>query len=158
MKKVELLARQVLDDCYRAHQLIEDVVTEQDFRVHWVALVTLLRSVGQVLKEVDGLTDPDKKKKIDDLWALWSANKEENEIFWKFIKAERDFVLKEYSFGTHPGSPLITIEKGNDSDSYLIDECLFKPLTHGRYAREDGRDIARMAIDWWEKQLQTIER
>jgi hypothetical protein len=41
---------------------------------------------------------------------------------------------------------------------FLLDKNLFCPITDGTFAGEDCRDILKDAIDWWEEQLQTIER
>lgn len=161
MKRKQLEARQVLEDCRYALELAEHALTDQDFRVHWVALIALLRSVGQVLKGVDGAKDKRIREKVNELWKEWSDNKDENSLFWNFIKHERDLVLKEYSFNTQSDPVFITIANDNDNDvdliSYQLDEGIFKPLVNGLYAGKDGRDIAREAIEWWEIQLQAVE-
>ena len=47
-------ARRVLDDCKFILAKLEDEKDDQQWRIHWVAVVTLLRAVGHVLTKVDG--------------------------------------------------------------------------------------------------------
>ncbi len=87
-------ANDVLDDCRRALALADEVRDELDFRVHWVALLALLRAVGHVLAKVDAASSPAMQTAVDDRWEEWRRNRREHRIFWEFIEVERNSVLK----------------------------------------------------------------
>lgn len=146
----------VLDDCRSALDAVEQAETEQEFRIRWVALVSLLRTVGHVLQKVDGPSDPVLRRAVDTAWKAWKRNRDKNQIFWGFIEAERNSILKTYKFGTHPGDVEVAVKGQCETETFLLDECLFKPLLDGPFAGEDGRDVARDAIAWWDRQLAMI--
>jgi hypothetical protein len=79
------------------------------WRPHWAGLVALLRSVGHVLDKVDGATDPRLRHAIDAAWKELSDSKPEPKIFWEFIEAERNNVLKTYTFSVGVG---VTVRPG----------------------------------------------
>ncbi|WP_156478836.1 hypothetical protein [Alcanivorax sp. NBRC 102028] len=54
-----LKAEKVLADCKKAVELMEAEENPDSFRVLWVACLALLRSVGHVLKKVDGKSSPE---------------------------------------------------------------------------------------------------
>lgn len=146
----------VLDDCRRALHLAEDARNEQDFRVNWVALIALLRAVGHVLDKVDAASSPALRRAVDERWDEWRRNRDEHRIFWEFIEAERNSVLKTYEFGVQAGDVQVLVQAAQGTEAFTLDECLFKPLLDGPFAGEDGRDVARDAISWWEGQLSEI--
>lgn len=39
----------------------------------------------------------------------------------------------------------------------MVDDCLFMPLERGFRAGEDGRDVYKDALDWWDAILEEIE-
>jgi hypothetical protein len=148
----------VLDDCRRALQLAEDDRNEQEFRVHWVALVALLRAVGHVLDKVDAVSSPELRRAVDERWSAWRHNRDEHRIFWEFVEDERNSVLKTYELGVQPGDAQVVVQQARGAEAFTLDECIFKPLLDGPFAGEDGRDVARDAISWWEDQLSEIRR
>ena len=114
-------ARKVLEDCkFASDELIDalkgghgraarkewlDAVSDPDSklsrrrRVRWVAVMSLLRAVGHTLKKVDAeRSDLRMKCAIDQAWIELKKSEPQPEIFWKFIHAERNAVLKEYEF------------------------------------------------------------
>jgi hypothetical protein len=56
-RNYRLHARQVVNDAYRALELLETQKNLMDARIHYFALVALLRAVGHVLDKVDGKKD-----------------------------------------------------------------------------------------------------
>ena len=151
-------AQIVLEDCRQALQLTEDARSEQEFRVHWVALVALLRAVGHVLDKVDAPSSPALRGSVDERWNEWRLNRDEHRIFWEFIEAERNSVLKAYEFGVQPGDVSVVAQQPQGIRVFNLDECIFKPLLDGPFEGEDGRDVAHDAISWWESQLTKIGR
>ena len=90
-------ARQVLDDCEAALEMLEDEKDEQRWRVLWAGAMALVRTVGHVLRNVDG-KDPGIRPAVNSAWDRWNAAKVANAIFWEFIQKERNKILKEYRF------------------------------------------------------------
>jgi hypothetical protein len=146
----------VLEDCRKALDLTENARDEQEFRVHWVALVALLRAVGHVLHKVDAASAPALGRAVAARWEEWQRSREEHLIFWEFIEDERNSVLKTYELGFEPGDVPVVVRGAKGAEVFTLDECIFKPLVGGPFAGEDGRDIARDAILWWEHQLMEV--
>lgn len=145
-------ARAVLRDLAQAVEMLEDEAQNDRFRILWVGAVALARAVGHVLKKVDG-EDPLFAKAVETLWASWKADPEEHAIFWEFIEQERNNVLKTYELGYEEGD--IPVVAGGHV--FELDENIYRPLLEGRWAGEDGRDILRLAIEWWSRQLEYVE-
>jgi hypothetical protein len=146
----------VLDDCRAVLDWIEDARNEQEFRVRWVGLVALLRAVGHVLDKVDGTSDPRLRQAIDKKWQDWHREPDRHRIFWEFIEAERNSILKTYEMGYQQGDVPVVVEATAGPQLFVLHEALFKPLVDGPFAGEDARDVARDAISWWEQQLSSI--
>jgi len=149
-------AEVVLEDCRKVLSFLEDARTEQEFRIHWVSMVTLLRVVGHVLDKVDAVSCSKLRKAVDENWQKLHAKRDENLIFWAFIEDERNSVLKEYGLRVALGDVPVVVRHDSGEEEFVLDECIFNPLTDGPYAGEDGRDVARNAIAWWENQLSLI--
>lgn len=160
-------ARRVLSDCEIALGLLEQ---EEDFarwRVHWVGALALVRAVGHVLQKVDG-SDPAIHLLVKVIYAGWKLNRDKHLIFWDFIEAERNNILKQYKFSTHPleqvdvvvSATFNHVETGELKEEPIIfplEGNLFRPIVDGYGAGEDARDIYREAIAWWNIQLSSIE-
>src|SRR5678809_1296161 len=95
----ELLARTVLNDCRWAVTQYSNQSSGEPLRVGWVAITTLLRAVGHVLSKVDADRDSDVAAEVEEEWRRWAAAKTQHAIFWDFIDAERNDVIKEYQYG-----------------------------------------------------------
>jgi hypothetical protein len=152
-------AKMVLQDCIHAHALLEDEINLTTFRVLWVSGVALAREVGHVLRKVDAEENDKIKKAVSDVYDSWKNNKDDNLIFWHFIENERNQILKQYKVGFFPGPVRLIVEKHKvPIGEYTVDDNLFCPIIDGPFAGEDCRDVLREAIDWWEKQLSSIEK
>ncbi|WP_417816105.1 hypothetical protein [Thalassospira alkalitolerans] len=161
-------ARQVLQDCYYALNLLENEVDENLWRIHWAGALALLRAVGNVLKEVDGKTNPQIASTEKAQFEKWKQNSDDSEMFFKFIKKDRDLLLKEYEFNVHPlntSSILITAnlrdQNGNiveHNEVHELDENIYRPILSGPKEGDDARDAYKEALEWWEHQLDEIDR
>jgi len=87
-------ARLVLGDCERILADIKEDMPSELWRPRWAGLVALLRAVGHVLDKVDGARSPEAKRAIQAAWKDLSDSKPEPRIFWEFVEAERNNVLK----------------------------------------------------------------
>lgn len=157
-----LAARKALDDCKFSFELLKaDNREPQRWRVHWASTVMLLRAVGHVLDNTDKPLSDKHRSAIDRAWNAWKANRDENEIFFRFIQEERNNVVKEYKFGAAPEPILIVTESGdqivtNDGDALVTEQEHFR-LTLDGYAGRDGGEVISEAIAWWEAELSKIE-
>ena len=57
-----------------------------EWRLYWVAGLTLLRTVGHVLAKSDALASPRHQAEVDRLWESSSSNRRQSGIFWEFIE------------------------------------------------------------------------
>ena len=158
-------ARQVLGDCEAALEMLEDEVGEQQWRVLWAGAMALVRTVGHVLKKVDG-TDPRVRFAVNSAWDRWNADKVANAVFWEFIEAERNNILKEYRFSVLDSAVVDLAVVGIDQETGravavesldALDENLFRQLENGFGAGEDARDVYREALQWWDAEFSRIE-
>jgi len=146
-------ARSVLGDCKHALNLLQEEQHPDTFRVLWVAGVALARAVGHVLQKVDGAQSEAMKQAVASAYSSWKSDRAGNAIFWDFIEQERNQVLKQYEVGFFAG-PVNVVAGG---EIHTLDEHLFCPITDGKFAGEDCRDLLEQAIEWWEQQLNDIE-
>ncbi len=149
-------ARLVLADLVLAHSMLEDEEDPAKFRVLWAATVGLCRTVGDALDKVDRFTSPTLSSVVTEFYASWKTDEISNEMFFGFIKAERDLLMHEYQRGYQSGDiPIAILPQGN---KHSLDEGLFSPMVHGPFAGEDCRDVMFDAIKWWSDQLDEIDR
>ena len=154
-----LRARLVLDDARLAHQHLDSVLDPPRFRVFWAASCALLRAVGNVLKNVDTKVSEERRAAIEAAWVRWETDRREHAIFWEFIKAERDLILKKYEIRidmSEHGAVSRDLISGEATLETLGPEY-YIPLTEGPFAGMDARELVRDALEWWDEQLAAIE-
>ena len=79
-------------------------------------------------------------------------------IFTQFIKAERDQLVHQYDTDVYADDFItLGIELSGTVELSNLDECIYKPLGSGPYASEDARDVLKLAIDWWLRELEWID-
>lgn len=141
---------------------------EEDFdkwRIHWVAALATIRTVGYVLDKVDGAQNPNIKKVSNTLFKEWKSDSKKHGIFTEFIEKDRNLILKEYSSNLHPFSeiPMAVEYTTNDPSNkvhevFELDHTIYHPFRDGPYEGIDARDVYKEAIEWWAAQLDKIER
>lgn len=151
---INLSARSTLEDLILSHQMLEEETCPQRFRILWVAAISICRSIGSVLHKIDGPKLLVLQNAIKLQWEDIIKNRDKNLIFHKFINAERNNILKEYSFGICDYDHTLSI--GDTAE--VLDECIFVPLNEGAYAMEDSRDVIAEAIEWWSNKLSSLEQ
>lgn len=139
-----LAARAVLRDCYRSKDRFKRAESVPDIRLEWVLVITLLRTVGHVLRNIDGSRSVFIKSSIAEAYRLWKTNYKCHGIFHDFIESERNNLLKEYKIDPSVNKRINNLS--DDGDYFLIGTRAFKPL-----------HAITEAISWWEDQLQLIE-
>ena len=154
-------ARLVLQDALQVRRVLEDATGRIEWRLNWVLEVTLLRAVGHVLRNVDGRNDPIVEAVAQRRHREWKKGSE-HAIFRDFIEAERNNILKEYTFQVSEGPVAVMahLQRNDGFDTvrqFLLEENLYRPMEGGRYGGEDGRDVVDAAIDWWIRELRLID-
>ena len=142
-----LKAEKVLADCKKAVELMEAEENPDSFRVLWVACLALLRSVGHVLKKVDGKSSPEMGQLIAKHYDYLQSQKSSPNIFWDFIEVERNILLKEYEIGFLAGDIAVATEP--NGETFIIGDHLFCPMVTGPFEGMDCRDLINEAIEWW---------
>jgi hypothetical protein len=160
-------ARRVLGDCELALKFLEQAKTDQIWRVHWFAAVVLIRTVGDVLKNIDG-ANPIVRAPVKAAYETWKNDRLEHSIFWDFIRDQRNKLVKEYDSDAHPSdtvSLLVQMNLVSTSDGrpqahgevFGLDENIYRPMLAGPWEGEDARDVLKEAIDWWKAELNKID-
>ncbi len=160
-------SREVLADCKLALAMLEDEKDLARWRIHWFAALALVRAVGHVLDKVDG-KNPVIRDAAGAAHRLWKSGAPDHEIFREFIERERNTILKEYEFNTHPSDKVEmvlvrTLQRVSDGvliqDAQIapIGDNVYRPLLSGFREGDDARDVLSDAIDWWETELSSIE-
>lgn len=142
-------ARETFYDFEHAIELLEEAQSEEDFRVLWVASITLCRAIGHMLKNSKDERVRAASRKLFQEWKT-----EKDDIFFTFIKSERDAVLKNYSFSVDEGAGLAPIAV---RDFVFENDWLYVPFADGSYDGMDARDKLVEARDWWVEQLTRVE-
>jgi len=110
----------------------------REWRIYWVAGISLLRTIGHVLAKVDANSSNEHSQAVAELWRKLREDRENYWIFWDFIEKERNNLLKTYSFGAR-----------------------FVPSIEGSYVEfeggEDAFQLFREAVYWWRHHLMEIE-
>jgi hypothetical protein len=161
-------AREALADC--EHALADFAVSAGTpfHRSRWVAVVTLLRTVGYALKNIDHeAADAETRQRMDAEWKRLKDSAPEPRIFWEFIDAERNDVVHLYEIRTGVD---ITMNPVPEPLGYFLmmddDDSGFgwNPTTYevvmrrGPFAGRDPLDLCREAIGFWRDYLNAIDR
>jgi hypothetical protein len=164
MSKTTAHAREVLGDCRRVLEVLEADMSTAFWRPRWAGLMALLRAVGHVLDKVDGKVSDAARKVIDSEWQELKRSEPEPRIFWGFIEAERNSVLKAYEIGAgvnvtvRPGVAWFnraTGESGSGSGGPTTFEAFMRS---GPFEGQDPLELCRDAIRFWTEYLDMIDR
>lgn len=148
---MDLKAREVLLDCKEA---LEELNGTQGsiWRRRFITVVILLRTVGYVLNKIDKEKSEFHQEAINKHWENLKNDKSKHRIFFNFIQEERNFILKEYRINAGQSA---TVYIGSDLTG--INVTYDYPIIEGYYKGQDQRAIILEAIQWWEKELESIE-
>jgi len=147
----ELKSRQVLKDLIYFCEQLEDDMPEQEWRVRWIAICTLARAVGHILKE-DGkrLCKP----AITD--QLFQEIKSE-QIFSDFIERDRNLILKEYNFRTENG-PVSIAGLLTEAGDRIVTSQNFHTLKGTCFDGMMPKAAMAKVCEWWAEKLDIVER
>ncbi|MEE9314066.1 MAG: hypothetical protein V3V02_05390 [Rhizobiaceae bacterium] len=158
----KLSARRVLDDVKIALERLDKESEEREIRITWYATIAMLRTSFEVLKKVDAKRSELIDKTVSDQWHRVKEQKEDNSIFWEFIKRERELLVHQYEMSADlEFAPLALVEDAaaelvydDDGELYLQD---FFTICDGYFIGHDGRDLSREGYNWVDQRVKEIE-
>ena len=156
-------ARIVLDDCRGALIELKDGLQGAQWRRRWITCIVLLRTVGHVLDKVDAKASNAMRVVVDKAYSQIKQTRPEPLIYWYFIEADRNLILKEYKITAGQGIRAIGGMATYDQFGKLVDseagsiEYLYK-INTGRFAGRQQHDLVQEAIDWWQDYLEKIDK
>jgi hypothetical protein len=169
-------ARTVLNDCREVLRQLRDNPAPQQWRILWVAALALLRTVREVLRNVDGERDdlhPKLKHEIGGFWKRMKETEPEPAIYWEIICGNANGILHQYKLGavmvqTFAPSVIITGRSDVSVSAAVATAPILRPgaleternywMKDGPFKDHDQRDIVQQAIDWWEGEIGTMEQ
>ena len=156
-------AREVLRDCERLLAAIRPDMPGDLWPPRWAGLVTLLRTIGQVLDKVDGKASAEAERVIKETFDQTKRTKPKPRIFWEFIKTERDNVVKQYELGVRmntilrPGTGRLNLSTGKEKWTRGR-KARFQAYMHsGAFRGRDALRLCRDAIAFWRRYLDRID-
>src|SRR5713226_7819790 len=85
-----MVCKSVLQDVEQCLEWLEEESDEFRFRMALIVAVTLIRTVGHVLRNVDGSQHPTLMEIITRRFHEWKRDRAKARVFWEFIEAERN--------------------------------------------------------------------
>lgn len=152
-----LRSQDVLEDCRRAIERLEEERDPDLFRIWLVAAFVLVRAVGHVLDKIDGEESDQVRLAVREFWPEWRRGEGEHKIFKDFIEHERNAILKTYEFNFDADPSPIHFADGKEVFQLENEDLFYVPAGTGPYAGEDVRELLWQACDWWGKQLSLIK-
>ena len=155
-------AREVLADCEHALTDFSASVNTPFQCTRWVALITVLRTVGHVLDKVDCRdASSELQSRIKAAWQRLQGEQRPH-IFHDFIDAERNDTLKQYDLGAAANPKIHGAWTLKGASLYVshrpgaVTTSAFS-MRDGPYKGRDPRQLARDAIEFWRSYLDAID-
>lgn len=166
----QLKSTQILDDCQRALDLLEQVPDgdKQLFRIYWTFCLVSLRSVEDALIKYDIKKNPAVKTRLEkrhkELMALKEfypedikyedCDNEDYLIYHRLVRGERNSVVHDVSQSYVDGMWSMVADRGlvNWGNTYL-------PMWNSdKWGFDDCRDWMQRGVDWWRKEIKRLFR
>ena len=170
---MKLKAEQVIEDCEFAIAKHNSSLQGTEFRLSWWTIVSLLRAIGHVLEKVDSRESIRHAQIISDEYEKLKKTKPKPEIYWNFIKIERDNYLKEYNYGaqrqltnswqTEQGEKAFISVRLDDQSTGRITPLMPSMyqesfIKEGYYKGENEHRIACEALSWCKAYVENIKK
>lgn len=161
-------ARDVLEDAKYALKRHTDDLQGADFRISWLAILSLLRAVWHVLEKVDAESSPEIRRAF--LTIKQRTQKPNAPILWNFIKPARDQMVKEFDLGVTrtrfkvsnlpvPHAFELHIDVGNMRGATVAQlDGVKSVISNGPYAGQSEKQVAREAYRWLKSMLDEVDR
>jgi len=156
-------ARKVLRDSEHVLDVMTADMPTELWRPRWAGLVAFLRAVGHVLDKVDGDASDPARKVIDSAWQQLRQSKPQPAIFWEFIEAERNNLLKAYEIGAgvniivRPGAAWLNFATGETGSGPGGPTTFEAFMRSGPFQGRDPLELCREAIAFWHGYLDSID-
>jgi hypothetical protein len=155
-------ARLVLADCAVALSDYSQGPRTDLQRTRWLAVITLLRAVLDVLEKVDGRAGSRQlRNEIKKARANLFKTKPEPRIFHEFVEDERNDTVHQYVIRARvnvridvPGGPWMPAFVGRHGDTRATN--VFE-MRDGPFKGQDPRVLCRQAIEFWRDYLDRID-
>lgn len=169
---MKLKAELVLHDCTVALSKHSSSLQGTEFRLSWWTVISLLRAIGHVLKEVDSKISDKHQKIIEEEYQKIVKTKPYPEIYWEFIKPIRNSYLKEYEYKVRRQ---LTNTWQNEAGEIASLSVFLDDQTEGRivnchphvyqesfiqegpFKGEDESKVAMQALYWWKSYIENIK-
>ena len=127
------------------------------WRRRYLTAISVIRAVGHILKNVESKKSPAHKQAIQEAWNRIKGR----QLFTRFIKADRDSILKEYFALTElklkGGAFAVRDDEGNRVGIEQRKEISLV-VSNGHYKGKDAISLFDEAIEFWETEIDRIER
>lgn len=151
------LAWSIWEDAKYASSWIENEDDPVKRRILWNSTLVLLCSISDVL-------DRDENRKVRQRIQIarlrWKEQSEAGvNVFNKFIRFERNNLVHEGRHGHSNSADIPIVIDGlsiGDEHGFVLTADLYWPMESGPYEGEDARDVLKMAVDWWESELEKM--
>ena len=160
--KYFLTSYRALSDGQRGIRLLDEHLKSarfplSDWEVIWIGTCTLLRSSIDLFKvDRDSCQNQKIREEISAEWESIRQNKEQHQIFWEFLKKERDDMIHKYNWAVHkvwmnqdgttrPPPTLLEIEP-KDASTVLL-------MHSGPYKDHNSLDLLRASAEWVEARI-----
>ncbi|MDX1486051.1 MAG: hypothetical protein R3229_16390 [Alphaproteobacteria bacterium] len=129
-----------------------------DWKVIWIGTCALLRTSIELLQADTKSCISDRlREEIGAEWRLIKKNKEEHQIFWQFLRRERNNILHEYEWAayemwmdqegaTRPAEMGLLSIRPEDVDPVLI-------MRGGPYRDQNSLDLLKESAAWAEDRI-----
>lgn len=171
-------ARMVLNDCREVLGQLRNNPPAQQWRILWVAALALLRTVQEVLQNVDRESiniHPKRRDEISAFRVSLGQTKPQPAIYWQFIRENANEILHQYKLGAvmvETFAPSVIISGPSDvSASATVvtstvlrstpgpeDSARYYWMKDGPFKGHDQRDVIQKAIEWWEAEIAGMEK
>jgi hypothetical protein len=164
-------ARLILEDAKYAIDNYTENLQGADFRMRWLAIVTLLNSVNDGLDNVDCNLSPEMKSAIKT--KRQENNKLQPDIFFKFIVKERNAFVHRYKNSVKKSiySEAKILQKDGSTRTFRLyfsdpvnatltttDGNYESIIANGQFAGMSEKLVALQAYEWWLKYLDEVDR
>jgi hypothetical protein len=169
------MTRIVLGDCKAALEELRSEPAGQQWRIRWVGLLALLRTVRYAMTKVDAKSDdvhPDLCRVLLKFPEQMKETKPHREIYWRFICDDANDILHYYKFSAvhsetvpHEHDPMIRSTSRTSAMTHFIHHVDTSQkfegqdlgqaylMKSGPFVGRDQLDLVEEAIQWWESHI-----
>jgi hypothetical protein len=162
-------AREVLDYCRYGLAELQKNPVGNEWILRWVGTLALLRTVDEVLKNVDAQSNPLLAKARSN-WKN-ELKRSQPALYCEFILGDANKLLHQAEIRAGQSASVTIVGAAADARAAgeekppLPKASSPKPISSvsyqmnsGTFVGRDPRDVVREAIEWWEDQVATLEQ